>query len=110
MTWLLQAGMLVLYVFLSTFGLYQIKRVDTIWQPMFFVGFGCYGAGFVLWLYMLRQMPLSVIFPLAAGSLVIGTQVVGHFFLDERLGTMQVIGVAMLLCAIVLIFTTHQTS
>ena len=96
--------LLLLYVLLSVFGLYWLKASPAVMSVSFAGGFAAYAAGFGIWLYMLMRLPLSVIFPIAAGSLIVGTQIVGLFFLDEKISGMHWIGVVLVLVGIGLIY------
>jgi multidrug transporter EmrE-like cation transporter len=53
-----------------------------------------------VWLVILRMYPLSIAFPLAAGSLVIGTQLVGWLLLGEGLTAHKLIGCALILAGL----------
>jgi multidrug transporter EmrE-like cation transporter len=92
------------YVLASAAGLVLIKRADTLVSWRFAAGFALYGAGFLVWLWLLRRLPLSVAFPTAAGSLIAATVLGGYLFLGERLAVAQVIGIALILAGIVLVY------
>lgn len=88
---------MIVYVLLSLAGLYNMKRAVDIVDIHFALGLALYVGGFLVWLVILRLYPLSLAFPLAAGALVVGTQVVGWLFLDEGLAIHRQIGVALIL-------------
>lgn len=92
------------YVLTSTYGLMKIKSAGISASPEFAIGFVSYAVGFIIWLYILARMPLSVAFPIAAGSLVIATQLTGHFFLSEVITHTQLIGVLLVVAGISLIY------
>lgn len=93
------------YVLASAAGLVLIKRADELWSWRFAAGFVLYGAGFLVWLWLLRRLPLSVAFPTAAGALIAATVLGGYLFLGERLVIAQAIGIAFILVGIVLVFS-----
>jgi len=93
------------YVLASAAGLVLIKQADTTWSWRFATGFLLYGAGFLVWLWLLRRLPLSVAFPTAAGALIAATVLGGYVFLGEKLLAPQVIGIALILVGIVLVFS-----
>jgi multidrug transporter EmrE-like cation transporter len=95
---------LLLYVVISVAGLTLLKSQSEILSVRFVLGFLLYGLGFVMWYILLRMMPLSVAFPIAAGSLIAATQLVGAFFLDERLGAAHLVGIAVIIAGVVLVF------
>ncbi len=69
----------------------------------FAAGFGLYAAGAIMWMVILRLMPLSFAFPIAAGSLVIGTLLTGFFFLGESVTFGHVAGSIFIVIGIILI-------
>ena len=98
------AGLFVLYVLVSSFGLFKLKIANGTFGLDFLVGLTGYGAGFLIWYFILTRLPLSVAFPVAAGSLVAASQVVGFLALDETMQFMHVGGILLILVGIVLIF------
>lgn len=101
---LVDTGLLALYLATSSFGLYKMKSAGTILALEFAGGFVFYALGFLWWVALLMRLPLSVAFPLAAGGLIVLTQVTGHAFLNETLSGMHLAGIAMILAGIVLVF------
>ena len=95
---------LAAYTAISVSGLTLLKLSD----GSFFTWYGAiggflYGIGFIIWYGILTQLPLSVAFPIAAGSLVFGTQAVGYFFLREPLGVLHIAGVLLIVGGIVMV-------
>jgi multidrug transporter EmrE-like cation transporter len=98
-------ALLVAYVLVSMLGLHLLKTsAGTVLSLSFVLGLGCYGAGFALWYLMLTKLPLSTAFPLAAGALIIGTQLVGHMVLGEVLGPRHMVGVLLIAIGIAVVF------
>ena len=106
---LAKLAMLLVYVALSTYGLYQLKSASPL-SVMFLIGFGCYGTGFLLWMVLLKALPLSVAFPTAAGGLIIATQLTGYFFLGETLRANQWWGLALMFAALGFIYWPATSS
>ena len=98
-------GLLVLFVALNAIGLFKLKVSNGQIGMEFALGFVCYGFGFLVWYVILTRLPLSVAFPIAAGSLIVATQLVGRFLLDEQLHFVNFGGVALIMIGIVLIFS-----
>jgi multidrug transporter EmrE-like cation transporter len=93
----------VIYIITSCLGLYLIKAA-THWKTVSFgTGFILYGMGAVLWMIILRFMPLSFAFPIAAGSLVIGTLLTGVIFLKEAVSTGHIFGSLIIILGIFVI-------
>ena len=95
---------ITIYVILNLTGLTLISA-QQILSINWLTGIFLYGLGFIIWiLLILRSMPLSIAFPLAAGSLIIGTQIFGWYFLNEKISAGQFGGVFMILVGLCLIY------
>lgn len=97
---LLNISVIILYAVISSFGLYKLKVATS---PLSFdaaVGFGCYASGFLIWMIILRILPLSVGFPAAAGVLIITTQILGFYLLNEHLGAGHLTGIVLILAGL----------
>lgn len=101
---MLNVALLLVYFLTSTVGLMQIKSAGVSVTSGFAVGMILYLLGFAIWLYILQRLPLSVAFPIAAGGLIVATQVAGRVFLGEALQPTQITGVVLILGGIGLIF------
>jgi multidrug transporter EmrE-like cation transporter len=98
-------ALLMAYVLVSAIGLHLLKTsAGTVLSLSCVSGLGCYGAGFALWYVMLTKLPLSTAFPLAAGALIVGTQLVGHALLGEVLGPRHLLGVLLIVIGIAVVF------
>lgn len=101
---ILNASLLALYMTISSLGLYALKTANGAFNAGFVTGLALYGIGFLVWYGLLARMPLSVAFPLAAGSLVIATQIVGALFLGENIPFSHLGGIALILAGIAIVF------
>ncbi len=97
------AILFVIYVATSCSGLYFMKAAAGWKTPSFILGFGLYGAGALMWMGILRLFPLSFAFPIAAGALVVGTTLIGVFFLNETVSIWHLSGSACIIAGIALI-------
>ncbi len=93
----------LLYIGVSAFGLYKIKAAAQVMSVEFAIGFVMYGLGFLIWMYILLRMPLSVAFPIAAGALIVCTQLIGYFLLGEKITVIHSVGVTAIVIGIALI-------
>jgi multidrug transporter EmrE-like cation transporter len=100
MKWLTLAA----YFALSGFGLFKLKSAAGPFTPAFAAGMAGYAIGFVMWLYMLREMPLSIIFPVAAGGLIVVSQLTGFVLLGEPVSSIQLVGAGAIVLGIVLLY------
>lgn len=100
----LNIALFVLYAAVSSLGLFVLKTANGILNLQFLAGITLYGIGFLIWYGMLTRLPLSVVFPIAAGILVVATQFVGHLFLDERIEAGHLAGIGLVLAGIAVIF------
>ena len=98
------AGLVAVYALVSAVGLYKIKAAEGPADGALWLGAVAYGAGFVIWLLILRKFPLSFAFPIAAGSLIMATQAVGYAFLRETVSASHLAGVALIIAGIGLLY------
>jgi multidrug transporter EmrE-like cation transporter len=106
---LMRTALLLGYTVVSVTGMVLLKAAGSPFSAKGIVGFALYLAGFVIWIgIILRVMPLSQAFPLAAGALMVGTQLAGWLLLRERIGLTQGLGVALILAGVILVNTTSQ--
>lgn len=94
----------IAYALISSYGLYKLKISSFGINVGFISGFMFYAIGFVIWLYILKIYPLSVAFPLASGSLVVITQIVGVSFLGEAATLNKGIGAIFIIAGIALVY------
>ena len=69
----------------------------------FIVGFFLYGTGFVMWMFLLQRHDLTLVFPMAAGSLFVAVGILGIFLLHEPLNIGRVAGMAIILVGVSLL-------
>lgn len=100
---LVQLSFVAVYAATSAYGLYRMKAAARLVSTEFGIGFLLYGIGFVMWLYMLRKYPLSIVFPIAVGGLIIATQFLAGSLLRESMGTSHLAGVLMIVIGIALV-------
>ncbi len=98
------AGLIAIYTLISAFGLYKIKAADGVQDIFLWLGAAAYGTGFLIWMLILRKYDLSIAFPIAAGSLIITTQAVSYLFLKETLSTAHLVGVALIIAGITIVY------
>ena len=95
--------LLLIYSTISSYGIYLLKSTQEILSYGFFIGAVFYVSGFFLWLFILRSYPLSIAFPMAAGALIIATQMIGAIFLNEILSLSSMMGSGLIIVGIILI-------
>lgn len=100
MKYFLSAVLIAVYVVTSCLGLYLIKAAEVWRSAPFVLGVLLYGAGAALWLVILRYLPLSFAFPIAAGGLIVCTMLTGRVFLKEAISSPQLIGAALIIFGI----------
>lgn len=88
------------YALTSCYGLYLLKVASSVKSLVFLSGLLLYVAGAGIWMVILRTFPLSVAFPIAAGTLVIGTSLMGALFLSEGLSSWKLAGAGMIIVGI----------
>jgi multidrug transporter EmrE-like cation transporter len=104
---LARLGLLLAYAAISVAGMVLLKGAPSLFSVKSVVGFALYLAGFGIWTgIILRVMPLSQAFPLAAGALMLGTQVAGWLLLKERVGLLQGTGALFILAGVIILGTS----
>lgn len=95
---------LLVYTVISVSGLTFLKLSDgNVFTFHGAAGGVLYGLGFIIWYGILTQLPLSVAFPVAAGSLVFGTQLAGYYFLREPIGLVHIVGLLLIVGGITVV-------
>lgn len=97
--------LLAIYGICSAFGLLLIKKFTLTLKIDFLAisGFFLYGFGFLIWLYILKKMPLSSAFPIASGILIIGTSILGLLFLNEKISYLKIVGLLFIFIGICIV-------
>ena len=72
------------------------------------LGGGLYVLSFVLWLLILRAVPLAMAYPAAGGLTICGSTAASVLFLGERIQPSQGVGIALVILGVVLILRTGQ--
>ena len=106
----------IIYVLMSATGLYMIKTgtadagigirngLFSLQVPVrLFLGFLIYVCSFLLSVYLVSRMNLSVFYPAGTGAILVLACLYGHFLLKERIGTPQLLGIALILIGVVCI-------
>ena len=94
---------LIVYTIVSTTGLYKMKIANVGWNLDFIIGLAAYGLGFAVWMALLKEYPLSIAFPVAAGSLIISTQIVGFYYANESITAMKLLGVTSIAVGLIIL-------
>jgi multidrug transporter EmrE-like cation transporter len=90
----------LIYIATSVAGLILMKSPDSVMSLRFGLGFLLYASGFLLWLWLLRRIPLSIAFPIAAGALIAATQLAGYLVLKESISWPHAVGVGLILSGV----------
>jgi len=92
------------YTIISTLGLYFLKISTIGFNILFIFGIIFYGFGFIVWLFILKTNSLSVAFPIASSSLIVSTQFVGFYFLQENFSLTKFVGIMLIILGILIIY------
>jgi multidrug transporter EmrE-like cation transporter len=91
----------LVYTCVSVIGLSLLKQAQDVLSWRFFFGALFYGAGFLIWvLVILRLTPFSIGFPIAAGALILGTQLAGYLVFRESITFLHGLGVMFIVIGI----------
>jgi len=104
----------IIYVLLSATGLLLIKMgtsdTSLVLQegffnlqtsPKFIIGLIIYICSFILSIYVIKHMKLSLFYPIATGSILLLVCVLSFLIIKESIGLYQVIGIALIFGGIV---------
>jgi len=72
-------------------------------SPKLLIGFVFYVCSFLLSVFIISRMKPSVFYPVGTGSLLLLTCLFSHFFLKERIGSTQLIGIVLILAGVIVI-------
>ncbi|MCF8473163.1 MAG: hypothetical protein K9G26_00590 [Emcibacter sp.] len=101
--------LLLSYLMISTAGLIFLKMSDgRLLSLSGGAGIFFYGMGFIVWYFILSKVPLSVAFPVAAGGLIVATQITGQIIFKENLSLVHLGGVLLIIIGISLV-TSGET-
>ncbi len=112
----LKFWMVLLYVFSASVGLVLVKKffngssfgmlIDgaATDKYQFYLGALLYALSFVFWIYLVSQFRLSVILPIAIGSVYLFSLLLAVLFLGERLSANHLIGSILILVGLLLLF------
>ncbi len=109
--------LLIINVFLSVSGQYFLKsgvsKIDIpftvlnipkiLFSPMVFLGFFLYGISSIIWIFILKQLPLSIAYPTLSLGYVIILFVSWKFF-GESIGLFNILGVILIVAGVSLLF------
>ena len=98
-----KALIFVVYISVSLLGLFQLKSAEVGVNFQYLAGMLLYIASFFLWMVVIRWYPLSIAFPLAAGTIIVGTQVLGALLLSERFDVVSLVAVSFILVGLILL-------
>lgn len=73
-----------------------MKALSFVASPFVVLGLGLYGVGTVLWLFALRSMDLSLVYPFVAMSFVM-VSASGILFLGEPVSVARLGGIALII-------------
>lgn len=90
----------LIYAIISSIGLYYIKITHVGLNSFFILGSILYGLGFLIWLVVLKSNHLSVAFPIASSMILIATQFVGYFLLNEGMSVTKLLGLLFIIIGI----------
>ena len=103
-----------IYTILSAVGLFMIKTgaessgvgihdslLSIQLSPRLIFGFLIYVCSFLLSVYVVSRMKLSMFYPIGTGTILVFTSLLGFFVLKEQIGIWQLVGMALIILGIV---------
>ena len=85
----------------TQFNLVNLPKI--LFSPYVFLGFALYGISSIVWIYILKNLSLSVAYPaLSIGYILV--LFISYKFLGETVGVYNVIGVILIMLGVTLLF------
>jgi len=104
----------IAYTFISATGLFFIKTgadsTNLAFQnglfsmqlsPRLLIGITLYLVSFLVSIYIMSRIKLSLFYPMGTGAILILTCLSGYFLLKEHIGIWQLVGIGLILAGIV---------
>jgi drug/metabolite transporter (DMT)-like permease len=86
------------------FSLINIPKL--LFQPYVFFGFFLYGISSIIWIYILKNLPLSIAYPaLSLGYILV--LFISWKFLGENIGPLNILGVTLIVAGVSLLFIKY---
>jgi multidrug transporter EmrE-like cation transporter len=117
-----EAGLFVVYSTVSVVALTLLKTAMSAFRPAIasgawsdfpvltlLAGAACYATGFAMWLLLLTRHPIGVAYPVSVGFTVTAVLLVDLFWFRRLISTTELIGVAVILAGIVVVFTAGSS-
>jgi multidrug transporter EmrE-like cation transporter len=76
--------------------------MKVLFSPYLFVGVASLGTSMLLWVQVLRKVPLTVAHPFT-GLVFVVVPVISHFLWEEPLPPIRLLGVSIILCGVILV-------
>ena len=104
----------VFYTVMSATGLFMIKSgadgtsfaiedglMNLQLSPRLLTGFIIYVCSFLLSVYIMGKMKLTLFYPMSTGTVLVLTSLLSFFVLKEHIGLPQIIGMALILAGVI---------
>lgn len=103
-----------IYTLISTAGLFLIKTgadntslafqeglISFQLSPRLMIGLILYLTSFLISIYIMSRINLSLFYPMSTGAILVFTCLLGYFILREHIGGWQLLGIALILAGVV---------
>lgn len=104
-------------IFITSFGQLALKQGVSISKieltpTLFFqiltnkfllIGFALYGMGSILWLFIIKKLPISVAYPAVSLSYVV-VVILSYFFFKEEINLTKIFGISLIFVGIIFLF------
>ena len=83
-------------IFMKKTALHGIKPIQLLSNTSSYIALFCYGLSVILWLVALKEIKLSVAYPMQSVGYILVT-IFSYFMLSEKIGIGNVIGLTLIL-------------
>jgi multidrug transporter EmrE-like cation transporter len=86
-------------LFKATSGGTSTAPIDLFFNWKFLLAISMYGVATILWIRILKTMPLSTAYPLAMGATIALTSLLGVGIFNESMSAMKALGIGLVILA-----------
>lgn len=83
--------------------LFTVPIVNVSVSPISILGILCYGASFILYVFLLNRLPLSFVSPVTIGLVYVLLMITAVLVFGEQMTTIKIIGCGLILAGILLV-------
>ena len=96
--------LLLIYVSINTLATYLMKISPSVRSRIFIGGIFFQGVGFLILLWLIKFLPISMFIPTATGLLIVSNSFLGHLLLKEHISRYNILGYVFVIVGVCLVY------